>query len=67
VSIPKDSASVLAKDNDSNTSHHLLQKISKIMSKQRPPNGPSTTGKPSGGGRGSNPPAPKPAPPPPKR
>jgi hypothetical protein len=26
----------------------------------RPPNGPSTTGKPSGGGRGNNPPAPKP-------
>lgn len=25
----------------------------------RPPNGPSTTGKPSGGGRGNNPPAPK--------
>lgn len=24
----------------------------------RPPNGPSTTGKPSGGGRGSNPPKP---------
>ncbi|HLP39508.1 hypothetical protein [Lacibacter sp.] len=24
----------------------------------RPPNGPSTTGKPSGGGRGNNPPAP---------
>lgn len=23
---------------------------------QRPPNGPSTTGKPSGGGRGNNPP-----------
>jgi len=27
----------------------------------RPPNGPSTTGRPSGGGRGNNnPPAPKP-------
>jgi hypothetical protein len=42
------------------------------MSKQRPPNAPSTTGKPSGGGRGNNPPsAPKPAPkltsPPPKK
>ncbi len=28
-------------------------------SNQRPPNGPSTTGKPSGGGRGNNPPRPK--------
>ena len=26
----------------------------------RPPLGPSTTGKPSGGGRGNNPPTPKP-------
>lgn len=26
------------------------------MSNQRPPNGPSTTGNPSGGGRGNNPP-----------
>lgn len=26
------------------------------MSNQRPPNGPSTTGKVSGGGRGNNPP-----------
>lgn len=25
----------------------------------KPPNGPSTTGKPSGGGRGNNPPRPK--------
>lgn len=34
------------------------------MSTQRPPNGPSTTGKPSGSGRGNNPPrpsAPKPS------
>jgi hypothetical protein len=28
--------------------------------KPRPVNGPSTTGKPSGGSRGSNPPAPRP-------
>jgi hypothetical protein len=28
---------------------------------QRPPNGPSTTGKPSGGGRGNNTPKPKPS------
>lgn len=28
--------------------------------KSTPPNKPSTTGKPSGGGRGNNPPAPKP-------
>jgi len=28
-------------------------------SKPKPNNGPSTTGKPSGGGRGNNPPAPK--------
>ena len=27
------------------------------MAKGTPPNGPSTTGKPSGGGRGNNPPA----------
>lgn len=27
--------------------------------KNSPPNGPSTTGKPSGGGRGNNPPRPK--------
>jgi len=26
------------------------------MSKNTPPNGPSTTGNPSGGGRGNNPP-----------
>lgn len=31
-------------------------------STQRPPNGPSTTGKPSGGGRGNNSPAPRPSP-----
>jgi hypothetical protein len=30
--------------------------------KPRPPNGPATTGNPSGGGRGNNPPAPKPGP-----
>ena len=36
------------------------------MSKQRPPNGPSTTGKPSGGDRGSNPPKPTPPTPKPK-
>lgn len=30
----------------------------------RPVNGPSTTGKPSGGGRGNNPPAPGKTPPP---
>ncbi len=29
------------------------------MSKPRPINGPSTTGKPSGGDRGNNPPKPK--------
>lgn len=29
-------------------------------SKPRPVNAPSTTGKPSGGGRGNNPPTPKP-------
>lgn len=28
------------------------------MGNQRPPNGPSTTGKPSGGNRGNNPPKP---------
>jgi hypothetical protein len=32
------------------------------MSKQRPTNAPATTGNPSGGGRGNNPPS-KPAPP----
>lgn len=41
------------------------------MSKQRPINAPSTTGKPSGGNRGNitpqPKPTPKPAPPPPKR
>jgi len=30
------------------------------VKKPRPKNGPSTTGKPSGGGRGNNPPKPKP-------
>lgn len=30
-----------------------------MATKPRPVNGPSTTGKPSGGGRGNNPPAPK--------
>lgn len=29
-------------------------------SNPKPKNGPSTTGKPSGGGRGNNPPTPKP-------
>ena len=28
------------------------------MANQKPPNGPSTTGKPSGGSRGNNPPKP---------
>ena len=36
------------------------------MSKQRPPNGPSTTKNPSGPDRGNNNPKPKPPPPKPK-
>ena len=39
-----------------------LKNINMSKGTSRPPNGPSTTGKPSGGGRGNNPSTPTPAP-----
>ncbi len=50
-----------AKAETQDSKHHKKTVAMSKTSKPSPPNGPSTTGRPSGGGRGKNPPAPKPS------
>lgn len=48
-----------AKAETQNCRHHQKLVTMSKTSKPRPVNAPSTTGNPSGGGRGNNPPKPK--------
>lgn len=47
-------------ESKSQTSRTIKHKSFMAKTTTRPPNGPSTTGKPSGGGRGNNSPKPTP-------